>query len=75
MQQLIMPKTIKERLNDMEIGGNIPLKDESEHLSFNSVMTRDFHRKDKSTGLPVSDKQFSVRTDKTTGQKVLWRLK
>ncbi|PWS30324.1 hypothetical protein [Pedobacter paludis] len=68
MQQTI-PKRFRERLDEIEVGSCIDILDDAEYKNFNAEMGRSFHSN------PESSKEFSIRTDKVSKQKKLWRLK
>jgi hypothetical protein len=73
MQELVkeieMPKTYRERLDELNVGGFIDILSVEERNKFSTTMYRDFHNKAGNT------KQFTIRTDKETNQKAIWRIK
>lgn len=77
MQQIVkeraMPKSYRERLDELIIGGCIPIDSDEEKDKFAATMYREFHKTKHSK--PVSTKLFTIRTDKITKDRAIWRLK
>lgn len=65
IREVEMPKTWPEKLNAMEINESISIDNDSIQVAKNAVS-----RIHEST-----DKQFTFRTIKQTGEKRVWRLK
>lgn len=58
-----MPKTYKERLDELEIGGSIAITDNRQTWANHiSMMHRD------------TAKQFAIRTNRDTKEMKVWRL-
>lgn len=68
MQVMEMPKTRKEKLDELEKGDYllIPLE---EKASYSTEIQRSFH------SVAKSKKLFTIRTDKQTGLIGVWRLR
>jgi hypothetical protein len=67
MQIMEMPKTRKEKLDDLSQGEYIAISPE-ERASYSTEIQRSFH------GIAKNKKRFTIRTDKQTGQTGVWRL-
>lgn len=63
MQTIEMPKTLRERLDELEIGGNILIDADSRGVWANTItaLHRDGH------------KQFTIRTQPETNEIRVWR--
>lgn len=65
MQTIEMPKTYKERLDELNVGGSI-LIDAAKSRVWSTSLS-EMHKD--------TDKRFSLRTDPLTEDKRVWRLK
>lgn len=71
-----LPKTVRERLGEMEIGGSIDLNSQEERNNFAIEMSRSFHnKKDADENDEDAKKLFTIRRDKITQEAKVWRLK
>lgn len=69
VKEVVMPKSYRERLDELDVGKFIPIESDEERDKFSTTMYREFHSKEGNIKL------FTIRTDKITKERAIWRLK
>lgn len=68
-EEIQIPKSYRVQLDELEVGQSIVLESDEERNKFSATAYREFH------SLDDCEKHFTVKKDRTTKERKIWRIK